>query len=101
MNNKQDQTGFIFNDDDLKAVMCIPSGRRFVWSLLDNAQVFQTAFAGEQTHYTAFNEGKKYQGTLLFAQLQEVCPDLYLRMISEMNKESTLENLSLKKHEDE
>lgn len=97
---KQDQTGYIFNDDDLKDVMREPYGRRFIWQLLESAQVFQTAFSGEQTHFTAFSEGKKYQGTLLFAQLQEVCPELYLRMIKEMNKESTQENSSLKKHED-
>lgn len=96
---KQDQTGYIFDDDDLKEVMRLPYGRRLIWNLLENAQVFQTAFSGEQTHFTAFNEGKKYQGTLIFAQLQEVCPDLYLRMITEMNKESTQKS-SLKKHED-
>jgi len=32
---------------------------------------------------TAFNEGRKYIGTLIFAQLQEICPELYLRMVKE------------------
>lgn len=76
-------TGFIFDDDNLKDVMKTVEGRKFVWELLDNAQIFQLAYAGEQTHATAFNEGRKYIGTLIFAQLQEICPELYLRMVKE------------------
>ena len=86
---KNDATGFIFDDDNLKSVMKTIEGRKFVWELLDNAQILQLAYAGEQTHVTAFNEGRKYIGALIFAQLQEVCPDLYLRMVKESKNDSS------------
>lgn len=91
-----DTTGFIFDGEALREVMSTPSGRRFVFQMLDCSQIFQLAYAGEETHATAFNEGKKYLGVLLFAQLQEECPELYVRMM----KESTQNSNEIVKHEE-
>lgn len=63
--------------------MSSSTGRKFVWQLLDSSQILQLSYIQGDTHQTAFNEGKKYIGVLLFAQIQEVASDLYNLMVSE------------------
>jgi hypothetical protein len=68
--------------DDLVAVMSTPGGRRFVWGLIDGALV-TPSFAGEASHATAFNEGRRAVALGLFFRVQRETPDLYLTALNE------------------
>jgi len=66
---------------DLREVLKTPHGRRTFWWLVDEVSgVFNTSFAGEQTHQTAFHEGKRAVGAELVETLQRLAPEEYQRM---------------------
>lgn len=69
--------------EDMRAVMSAPAGRRFVHRMLGLCGTFRLSFAGEQTHATAFNEGKRSVGNQLFAELEAVSPAQFLDMLRE------------------
>lgn len=64
-------------------VMSHHNGRQFVWDLLSDCGVFHTTFAGEQTHHTAFAEGKRQVGLALLTQIEESHPNGYAIMRAE------------------
>lgn len=68
--------------DDVKQVMSTEQGRRFIWSMLEQAGVFCISFTGE-VNTTIFNEGKRNSGLALFNEVMGFCPDLYLKMAAE------------------
>ncbi|EMF7561780.1 hypothetical protein QZP90_20035 [Serratia marcescens] len=72
--------------DDVKKVMATESGRRFVWGLLEQAGVFQTTFRTD-TNTTMFLEGNRNAGLALFNDVFGICPDLYLKMAAEAEKD--------------
>ncbi len=72
--------------DDVKTVMATESGRRFVWGLLEQAGVFQTTFRTD-TNTTMFLEGNRNAGLALFNDVFGICPDLYLKMAAEAEKD--------------
>ncbi|HIC7644622.1 TPA: hypothetical protein ACW7KW_005195 [Serratia liquefaciens] len=71
--------------DDVKGVMSTESGRRFIWGLLDQAGVFRISFTGE-VNATIFNEGNRNAGLALFNSVIKFCPELYLKMSAEAEK---------------
>ena len=73
---------------DIETLMGTPAGRRFVWRLLDATKVFQTSMTGNS--YTFFNEGRRDVGLLIFGEVMEVCPDLYVTMQNEAKEESNV-----------
>lgn len=66
---------------DVREVMSTPTGRRFVWGELQRAGLFLSSFTGNAG--TFFNEGARSQGLKLMGEVQEVCPDLYVAMVTE------------------
>lgn len=71
-------------DEDLRSVLSTPSGRRFMWSLIDGrAGVHGASFAGEQTHEAAYAEGKRAVGVLLLQDCRRVASSEYLHMLAE------------------
>lgn len=72
--------------DDVKQVMSTESGRRFIWGLLDQAGVFRISYTGE-VNSTIFNEGNRNAGLSLFTHVFGTCPDLYLKMATEAEKD--------------
>ncbi len=72
--------------DDVKKVMATESGRRFVWGLIEQAGVFQTTFRTD-TNTTMFLEGNRNAGLALFNDVFGICPDLYLKMAAEAEKD--------------
>jgi len=61
--------------NDLKAVMSTPQGRRFVWGLLAEAQIFDVAFDPDPNR-VYYKAGLRASGTKLYARLQAEHPDL-------------------------
>ncbi|MFV8851556.1 hypothetical protein [Serratia fonticola] len=72
--------------DDVKQVMSTEQGRRFVWGLLSQAGVFQTTFSVD-TNTAMFREGNRNAGLALFNDVFGLCPDLYLTMAAEAEKD--------------
>ena len=54
-----------------------PHMREVIWSILENAGIHRISFAGEETHRTAFNEGRRSIGNDLLAQCLTARPQCY------------------------
>jgi len=55
--------------DDLRELMSLPSGQRFMRRFLEEAGVYRISFASGDPHATAFNEGRRNLGLWLISQL--------------------------------
>lgn len=65
------------DEEDLRAVMSTPAGRRFVWHIIDDmAGTFGKSFTGEPLS-SAFNEGRRSIGLNLMNEAQALAPDAY------------------------
>ena len=67
---------------DLENVLRTKSGRRVLWCILSQANVFGLSYTGE-VNSTMFNEGKRNVGNQLLAQIQGVRVDLFMLMQKE------------------
>lgn len=67
---------------DLIAVMKLPEGRRFINRVIEFTGPLKEAFCpnGSLTNYTL---GQQSVGRKLYADLDEACPDLFLKMRQE------------------
>lgn len=70
---------------DMRTVMGTAAGRRFVWDLLSQANVYQSPStkAGFKTNETFFEDGKRYNGLMLHADVTTNTPQEYLLMVQE------------------
>ena len=67
------------NREDLKAILDMPGGRRFLWKLLEECGVYKISFIGEP-YQTAFNEGKRQIGLRLIEDIFDAYPHAYTGM---------------------
>jgi len=75
-------------DQDLRAVLLTPAGRRFVWRVVESmTRSLDGSFAGEATHATAYNEGLRAVGLHITLETQRVAPELYVVMLQEALQE--------------
>ena len=72
--------------NDLLWIMGHPQGRRVMWELWADAGVGQMSFDALNPYMTAFKEGSRNVGQKLLCEVQALCPDLYLRAMSEANE---------------
>ncbi len=83
--------------NDLAALMATIEGRRFVWRFLSKCGIFRQSYVSD-SNGTAFNEGQRSIGLMLYAELQLACADLYL----EMQREAVISaELDRKRKDDE
>lgn len=68
--------------EDVKWLMGNRTGRRIVWTLLENAGMYQSSFSTD-THLMSFQEGKRNYGLELTNRIHKHCPDEYNLMIKE------------------
>lgn len=69
---------------DLREVMSLPEGRRFLWRLIHHdAGLCERTYEGEATHASAYGEGKRSVGIALQVELTEGLPVQYLLMMQE------------------
>lgn len=74
------------DDQDIENIMNTVSGRRFIWSLLEETKVFASSFTGDN-NATNFNEGQRNAGLRVFSNVMRVCPDMWLVMAKEAKEE--------------
>lgn len=71
-------------DEDLRNILATPSGRRWLWTLIDErASALSPTFAGEATHQSAYGEGKRSVGLQVMLDAQRVAAPDYVHMLSE------------------
>lgn len=68
--------------DDLRAVMALAEGRRFIWDLIERAGVFGPSYASD-AGATAYNEGRRAVGIALLTRVQQDAPDAYALALNE------------------
>lgn len=78
----QAQLKRVQSDEDLRALMSFPWGRRKVWEWLSICGVSRTPFR-EGPRETDFLLGMQNFGFILQAEINRVCPELYLLMLKE------------------
>lgn len=71
---------------DIRKLLAIPEGRRFLWRLLGDAKVFAASYAGEAPA-TFFNEGKRDIGIKVLQEILAAKPDAF----SQMQREAAAE----------
>jgi hypothetical protein len=69
---------------DFKWLMSDARGRRFMWRLLGLTGLYRSSFTGNST--TFYNEGMRNIGLMLIADVNELTPEAYLKMIEEQRK---------------
>lgn len=74
------------SDEDLKAVMSTIHGRRFVAELLGVTGLYRISYAGDNNR-TNFNEGQRNIGLRYHSRIEQVCPELYMKLLQELNDE--------------
>ena len=70
--------------EDVVTVMNTPSGRRFVYHLLDIGQAFGEVMTGSS--WTFFNLGKRDMALRIMDMTMKACPDKYSLMLEERNR---------------
>ncbi|EPV6100127.1 hypothetical protein ACV8AU_001135 [Escherichia coli] len=73
--------------DDIRQVMSTESGRRVIWSVLEQGKVFAATFSVDPC-VTAFNEGQRNLALVLFSRVMTACPEQYLKMADEAKNRS-------------
>jgi len=73
--------------DDIKHLMDSKQGRRVIWWMLEKGHVFGTTFSPVDPHISAFNEGQRSLALALFQRVVKHCPEQYLTMAAEANKQ--------------
>ena len=70
--------------EDIKAVMRLEAGRRFMYRLLVRAGVYETSYIpGAAESNTFFREGKRNIGLWTMTELEESAPGSFLKMMEE------------------
>jgi hypothetical protein len=67
--------------EDLRAVLGSIQGRSFLWTLL--AGIYSNSHRGENTHESAFEEGRRKAALDLFARIFDADPNAYTLMRGE------------------
>lgn len=67
--------------NDLRWVMSMPQGRRFLHKLLHNCGIYQSSFTGSSE--TFFLEGQRNVGLKLLADITAADAKLYFQMLEE------------------
>jgi len=72
--------------DDVRRLMAEPWGRRLMWSWLEFGGVFQLSFQAGQADVTAYKEGNRNFGLMLFASIMEHAPEKWALMQREASE---------------
>ena len=79
---------------DLEAVLSIPQGRRVLLRLLERCGVYRSAFTGE-TEATALRLGEQNIGLWLIAQIEDVDPTEYPKLLLEAAQKRDKETVNV------
>lgn len=75
---------------DLRAVLALPEGRRWLWRVLEQTAAFRASYDPDNPIRMAFAEGRRSTGLWLLAELQHAAPEAFASLISETYAASQL-----------
>lgn len=84
--------------NDLRVVLKIPEGRRYIWKLWGLTGVFRSSYTPKDANMTSFREGQRDIGLALLKDINDASPTALSQMRSEYLSEL---NADKKKDEDE
>lgn len=84
--------------EDLKKLLSMPEGRRYIWRLMAHAGVFRTSFTGNST--TFFNEGKREIGLMVISEVMNASPSSFTQMQNESVNEQKKLSKQLEQSDD-
>lgn len=85
----------------LRTALGSDDGRLFFWSLLESAGIFRSTFQGEGTHGTAFAEGRRSMGLMIFDSLLDADSDALSAMRDASRRMSGILEMLPKDNEEE
>lgn len=71
-------------EDDLRAVLSTPSGRRFIWSIIGQCSIYDTNFISSSESFA--RQGRQILGNELITRIARADPEAWLLMQREANK---------------
>jgi hypothetical protein len=71
--------------EDLRAILALESGRRFIWRYLGECGVFRSSW--EPSAKIHFNEGRRDIGLRLLDDVMNANPQSYITMMAEAKRE--------------
>lgn len=72
--------------NDLKAILIMPEGRRFIWRIMSMAKMFATCFTGNSS--TFHNEGGRDLGLKILKWIMDAKPESFYQMMKENYSEA-------------
>lgn len=82
--------------EDIKAVMNLPAGFRFMRRLINITGPYRSTFDADQARMS-FLEGNRNFGCRMVVDLLEACPDQYVRLLIESNSNQKQEATNVHK----
>lgn len=76
--------------DDLRAVLSTPEGRRWLWRVLEATAAFRASYDPDNPIRMGFSEGRRSVGLWLLAELQHAAPEAFASLIAETYQASQL-----------
>jgi hypothetical protein len=75
---------------DLRAVLSLPEGRRWLWRVLEQTAAFRASYDPDNPIRMGFSEGRRSVGLWLLAELQLAAPDAFASLIADTYAASQL-----------
>lgn len=75
---------------DLKKVLEMPEGRRFLWKLMSGSRVFSSIFTNNALEMS-FREGRRTIGLEILQQITNASPDALTRMQKERESDGLMD----------
>lgn len=75
---EREKLGLEKDQNDLRWVMSMPQGRRFLWRILEGCGIYKSSFTGSSE--TFFLEGQRNVGLKLLAEIMEADSESYMLM---------------------
>jgi hypothetical protein len=76
---------------DIKKVLSLPEGRRFIWRIWGLTGCFKASFTPKDTNMTCFREGQRDIGMALLEDVNLASPMAYAQMKTEFMSETAKE----------
>jgi len=80
--------------NDIRIVASTPEGRRFLWRILSEGEIFQDGYVhGDQGFGTTYNCGRRSVGVWALSELMESKPEAFMQMQRENASEVKREEM--------
>ena len=73
--------------NDLRKVLAIPEGRRYIWRLWGLTGVFRSSYTPKDANMTSFREGQRDVGLAMLQDINDASPTALAQMRSEFLSE--------------